>query len=329
MELTWKASEPASALYAANCLAERQPIADVRLGEAYAPVVAVALGELETCGVPPEPMLAVLAGLAAAGVDDSRQLVEQALRKLAGIGDTANPFIGRLAGAVSGLKSGFQNAHRATAANESSELVDELLLRGRPIFEQWDARGPGMLDQIARSTEERVLVPRADVVLVYPLVGGHGVAHRTVNVVTFEAVLANPVETLPEIVRMAWLLAQLNLDLPIYADHIPAAGRDSVGKLGVVPPVLAAAEYVELASFSVETLRQALTAWRVVGVEVSDPELSALADTLFNWWHTYQEGSTPWAVALAALEQMTIPASATDLDGSGSSPDDTRPEIST
>jgi hypothetical protein len=274
-------------------------------------------------------MLTVLAGLAAAGVDDSRQIVEQALRKLAGISDAASPFIGRLAGAVSGLKAGFQNAYRATASNDSPELVDELLLRGRPIFEQWEARGPGMLHQIARLTEELVLVPRADVVMVYPIVGGHGIAHRAVNVITLEAVLANPVETLPETVRMAWLLAQLNLDLPMYADHVSAARRDSVGKLGVVPLVLAAAEYVELASFSVESLRQALAAWRVVGVEASNQELLPLADTLFNWWNTYQEGSTPWAVALAALDEMTHSASATDLDVSGSSPDDTRPEIPT
>jgi hypothetical protein len=187
-------------------------------------------------------------------------------------------------------------------------LIDELSLRGRPLMEQWDTRGRGLLLQLARSTEENVLAGAAEVTLVYPVVGGNGISHHSLNAVTFEAVLTNPVEQLPEVVRLAWLLAQLNVDLPMYADHVSAELRDVVGQWALVPAVLAAAEYVELASLSAERVGMALVAWRLVDPTATDELVAGPSDTLINWWKTYQDCRTPWAVALGALEQMLLGA---------------------
>jgi hypothetical protein len=305
MQLTWKASEPASAIYAATCLSTGLPVADARLAEAFAPAVDMLLAEFAACTAPADRLLPLLTGLASRGVDENRQLVEQALTKLFGrLGDRSpmSASVGRLAGAIAGVKAAFQTAYSKTA--DSRPLVDELSLRSRPLLEQWESRGPGLLLQLARSTEENVLVSNAEVALVYPFVGGHGMAHHPLNCVTFEAVLTNPIESLPEVLRLAWLLAQLNVDLPMYSDHVSAARRDAVGQLALVPAVLAAAEYVELTHFSAASIGKTLAAWRLVDAATAADPVSAQSKTLLSWWNTYQQGETPWAVALGALEQM-------------------------
>jgi hypothetical protein len=309
MQLTWKASESASCLYAATCIAAGHAPADRRLAAAFAPGVELALGEFAACGVPADRWLPTLTGLAASGVEGNRQLVDQTITKLAGSGAPAGALAGRLAGCLAGLKAAFQEAYRDTAIAGAAPLVDELLLRGRPLAAQWEARGPGMLWHIARSTEEGVLAERADVVLVYPLVGGHGLAHLPVNTVTFEAVLANPVDDLPEVVRLTWLLAQLNLDLPKFTERLPATRRERVAQLAMVPPVLAAAEHVELGRFSTDAIERAIVVWRQVDANASPADVAATAGTLMTWWTTYQAGTTPWVVALAALDQMLTGAS--------------------
>ena len=87
----------------------------------------------------------------------------------------------------------------------------------------------------------------------------------------------------------------------------PRAHRDAVGQWALVPAVLAAAEYVELAPLTAEALGRTLAAWRLVAAETTADILAAQSATLMTWWQTYQAGQTPWAVALGALEQMLFP----------------------
>ena len=124
------------------------------------------------------------------------------------------------------------------------KLLDELELRAGPLREQWEGRGPGLLAGICRLTEPGILVERADVLVVYPVAGGGGTAHREHNAVSIEAVLANPLPQLPEVARLAWLIAQLNLDLPRYTETLRGSRR--VAALATIPPTLAAAADVEL-----------------------------------------------------------------------------------
>lgn len=56
-------------------------------------------------------------------------------------------------------------------------LQQELELRVRPLKEQWEARGPGLLKTFANLTEESLLVEEAKVLLVHPVLGGGGEAH--------------------------------------------------------------------------------------------------------------------------------------------------------
>lgn len=127
--------------------------------------------------------------------------------------------------------------------------ADELAARVRPLCEQWDARGPGLMRMLDRQAGP-IGVARATVALTLPVVGGHGVALPAANAVLFEAVLANPLPELPEVLRLAWLLAQLGAD----ADASRAAG--------LVSEVLTAAEEVELATADAATIELATEAWR-------------------------------------------------------------------
>jgi hypothetical protein len=307
MELTWRASESTSALYAATCLLQGYKSADPRLVEEFAPAVEFVAAEFATCGVAADPLMPLMTGLAASGAENNRQLVEQSILRLFGKERASGAPLDRLAGCVSGMRSAFQKAYSSPSDDRAAALVDELLLRGRPLQELWEARGPGMLHFVGKLTESDVLAERASVVLVYPVVGGHGIAHRPLNTVSFEAVLANPDEQLPETIRLAWLLAQLNLDLPKFAEPLGTLRRERVGALAMIAPVLAAAEYVELARLSGDSIQQSLRAWRLLDDSAGDDRAFAVSTTIMNWWKTYEQSSSPWTVALASLEQMLFP----------------------
>ena len=117
--------------------------------------------------------------------------------------------------------------------------------------------------------------------------------------------LANPLEQLPETVRLGWLLSQLNLDLPKYSERLHRDRLRPVTALAMIAAVLASAAEVELARNDAATLSLALQSWRdawSASFSVA-PEVD-LADTLSRWWETYQTSRPPFAVALTALDEM-------------------------
>ena len=119
------------------------------------------------------------------------------------------------------------------------------------------------------------------------------------NRVTFEAVLTHPHAELPETLRLAWLLSQLNLDVPVFSEYLPAGRLEQVAPLAMLPVVLAAAEVVELARVDHRSLRMAIECWHLPTKLPDDVE-----ERLLRWWQTYLESSTRWTVALTALDQM-------------------------
>lgn len=134
---------------------------------------------------------------------------------------------------------------------ERAGLEQELLLRSGPLRQQWEARGPGMLRQL----NDPFSIPspdEVDVHVVFPVRGGGGLVHE--GEVYMEGVLANPIPSLPEVVRLAWLISQLSAP----ADMLP---HDRL--LATIIPVLKAAEYVELIRYDVEAVATALAAWHV------------------------------------------------------------------
>jgi hypothetical protein len=165
---------------------------------------------------------------------------------------------------------------------------------------RWDRRGVAVLTGVANGTEPAVLVEEATVAVVHPALGGGGTACLPYRTACLEAVPADPVAELPEVVRLAWLLGQLNLGVPRYADGVRHHPPATVAALAMVPVVLAAAEMPELARCDGPTIGLAVQAWLRPAAE----DAETWAAVLTEWWEVYRTLRPAWATALQALDQL-------------------------
>jgi hypothetical protein len=292
-EIRWKASLSATCLHAAWCRQAGIAAANALPGEAIARPADALCHEIGNGGWPVDAVLSQLAALASE-YENNRELVTRALARLQIF--PVESVVGRVAGGIADLEAALRRVQ--------PEIVEELALRGRPVMEQWHARGPGMLNQLARSTDEAVVPETAEIVLVAPYAGGHGVAHVAVNRVTFEAVLVNPHAELPETVRLAWLLGQLNSDLPRFADALPSGTADATFRAttfraAMLAPALTAGEVVELTRCDEVMLDTAIDAWRL-----RDELPTDAATRISGWWQAWLDRPLKWPVAVAALGEM-------------------------
>ncbi|MBA4104394.1 MAG: hypothetical protein C0485_01460 [Pirellula sp.] len=288
-ELRWKTSLSATALHAALCRAREIPAADAALGELLNPPADALVAEIAAAEWPPLSLLEQLTALASE-FDNNRELVTRAAAKLH-LPARDPALLVRIAGGIADLE--------AVLLRAQPNLAEELAVRCGPLREQWEARGPGMLREIARSTEETVIPVAAEIVLVAPYAGGNGVAHAGQNRVTFEGVLFHPLPALPEPVRLAWLLSQLNADLPRYADLLPAGRGPDRFAVAMLAPALAAAQEVELAVCDEASLASAFEAWGL-GTELPNDA----PERVWNWWNVWLDQPATWPVAVAALDRL-------------------------
>jgi hypothetical protein len=277
-------------LHAAHAVDSKLPLADPRLAAIEGP--AKQLGaEIRAANLPVARFWSHLIPLAAKSAG-RRLLVETAVTKTAGRNPRFETIVRNIAASIAGVETAMQAA--------LPEMAEEQAHRERPLREQWEARGPGMLREIGHLTDDSLIVPGCEVQLVHPALGGGGDAHLAYNSVRIEAVLANPVAELPEAVRLAWLIAQLQVDLPIHSEAIHADRLPHIARYGMLPPALIAAERVELSRFTPENIQRAIYAWRLS----APPGIVDPAALIGQWWQTYIETRPPWRVALAALDQM-------------------------
>ncbi len=289
-ELRWLASHSTSCLHAAEAMCRGLPLVDGKLAAAIAQPAEGLYRDIRAAGLPSAHFWRHLIGLSP-GIDDNQQLAELAVKKTIGSTPRLASLSSRLASWIGTLENAVVGA--------IPRLVDQLALRAGPLRSQWEARGAGMLRRVAELTDAQVLVTNADVVLVHPALGGGGRAHLPYNCVRIEAVLANPIAELPEMVRLGWLIAQLNLDLPALSETIPADRLPLVAEMAMLPAILLAAEHVELLRFNQAVMESALAHWNIVTPPDFDP-----VDVLTRWWGTYQETRPPLRVALTALDRM-------------------------
>ena len=296
-ELRWIASASASCFHATQALLSSQQIIDASLADALATPAEELAGALAEQRVPRDIFFQNLVPLAA-GIDSNRALAQLALTKTLGPAGHNESRLAELTRLLTNLEQTFQRVLPG--------LVDQLELRSAPLRELWEARGPGLLHQLGKLIDPEFIVPRADVILVHPALGGSGAAHIAFNSVRIEAMLVNPWPEVPEVVRLAWLAAHLNLDLPKYqGDFVPGAVGSlpqaaKLGSLALVPLTLASAEAVELSGPSVKMLQTSLAAWHLASAD----DLPRLGERLFDWWQVYRDTRPAWPVAIAALDEM-------------------------
>ncbi len=288
-QLDWIVSLRTSAAYAAaTLLAGGQPADSSRTA-----VMHELVNDLcRRAGCYPREMLGLLSHITPLSADagEVRLLVRTGLGKL-GSWDAGATGGERLSEA---LQDFFENWALHFPAAEH-----ELNLRRKVFEENWSARGPGLMAAIGRFTDESLIAPRASVLVVEPLLGGGGTAYLAYNAVAIEGVLANPCGDLPEIVRLAWLLAELQLEAPIHSETVHGSRLPLIAALAMVPPTLQAASVVELADFSPVTVQRAIEVWQI---PVEDR--AATAEGLLRWWDSYSRERPRWPVALAALERL-------------------------
>jgi hypothetical protein len=114
-----------------------------------------------------------------------------------------------------------------------------------------------------------------------------------------EAVPSDPVAELSEVLRLAWLVSMLNLDLPRYSETIPPSRLTQVANLAMIPIILTAAEAIPLAACDEPTLRSAVQTW----LPVTD-QAERLTATVSQWWEVYRTMRPAWADALQALDRL-------------------------
>lgn len=290
MELQWIPSATSSCYHAAEGLRRGLQLASPSLTARFAEAAENLAAEIRSVGLDEDRVWTYLCAYAHQ-LEANRQLITQALQKTAG----AHGFTGRVAEGLVGRVADLEAAMKADLPDADTELQH----RRGPIEQHWKARGPGLLRAFASVTDEGLLAGRAEIVLVYPAFGGGGTAHLNNNSIRVEAVLANVQPELPETVRVGWLLAQLNHDIPIYGERVHRSRLPLLAQLATLPPILQSAEVVELASLSKEMLITALSTWRIdVASNVET------ADIMLNWWDTYTSSRPSWNIALAALDQM-------------------------
>lgn len=166
------------------------------------------------------------------------------------------------------------------------DLHQQLTWRTGPLREQWEARGPGLMRLISRISHTPLqsdLVP--EVVLVQPTVGGGGCLLVDDRRLLFEAMLANPLPELPEVLRLAWLLCQL-----LTRKESPLT--PAIAALAWMPPVLEAGGQVELCRSDEASLQAAIRHWP--SPAPLQPEIRRVRDWLPCWLQYRQQ---PTAVA--------------------------------
>lgn len=294
LELRWNPSFSASALHAAARLRTGRTLLDAQLAEALREPTRGVARAAQQLGLSDDKFWLHVVPLAAQ-IENNRQLAQRVGRRLLGAERSNASAEVLLAGAISDLESAYRRA--------VPDIEQQLRLRIGPLRDLCEARGPGLFRLLSERTEPGLIVESAEVILVQPVCGGGGVAHLPYNSATIEGVLANPVAELPETVRLGWLLAQLNCDLPAYSQNLPQMRLPVLAALALIPPVLAAAEELELVRFDPATLALALETW-----ELAVENRATVATTLWQWFEVYRQGGTSWRTALEALHQL-IPAS--------------------
>ena len=289
MRLRWLASQSTSALHAAAALARGQVFVDGELAEAMGPAVAALRSDLAAAQIPEARFWRMACALATT-FDNNRQLAKMALYRTVG-NTTASTAAEQIGGRISDVE--------AVLRQHNPAVLEELEYRSKPLREHWEARGPGMLRKLFETTDPRLAVDGADIVLVLPVLGGGGEAQLQNNSVRIEAVLANPHATLPEVARLGWMLGQLHLDLPIFGEEIALDRLPLVAALAMIPPALAAAQHVELTTFDDQTVKLAIEAWQV---EV--PAAIDAVDVVMRWWEAFDQARPPFEVAFKALDRM-------------------------
>ena len=304
LRLRWVTSPLASCLHAVAAIESNRAISDADWHRALAEPSRLWLDRLRESGIPIERFLqeSVAATLESSSPDE---MVTRAIATISSHSHAPSIAPQHTAQLVDGL-----NSLVAAIMNAFPNLERELVLRIGPLREHWEARGPGLLRWLLRSTHGRSLDDFTSVLLVHPLHDGDVqplYGHRALLV---EALLVNPEPRLPEIVRLAWGFSRLiSYAAEDSATSSPESGahlrrQGLVNAFGLLPAALDTAEQVEICQAGPKAVELAMRTWHL-------PDIVKPGE-LWTWWQSHcetsqGESSLTWATSLAKLDAL-IPA---------------------
>jgi hypothetical protein len=147
LQLRWLSEPRVTCFYAADAARRGLTLVNAAASRAFAEPVGEFQEPLKTAGVDADRFWEAIVSLAALGIDN-RLLVEKSLA-VAGNAPASAATVERLAPCVAALE---QAAHSVWP-----RLEEELRWRERPLREQWESRGPGLLRRVTKLTRASVL----------------------------------------------------------------------------------------------------------------------------------------------------------------------------
>ncbi len=289
VEIHWQVNSSAGCFHTAECLLRGEPLQSEALAEAFAPLVDRLRPIIDASGLPAGTFLTHLVPLSAQ-LESNRPLATALLAKTFGPRN-GEGYLSQL----TNLLSEFERTYEQHVPSPAEQLAES----AAGLRQHWNAWGQTMLAGIAQLIEPEAIVESARVLLLSPVCSGGGRAYFLYNSVGIEVVATEPTGQLLEIVRLCWLIAQLNADLPMYQGEIHRDRLVEIVPLAMLPAALTAASELGLTKCDKATLSVALENW----VRVSS-ELNSTSDPLWNWWETYIKRKPRWPVALAALDKL-------------------------
>jgi hypothetical protein len=290
MELRWQPNFDLTAVHAAWASTSGKKFIDAALAQELAPAAAELERLARQHGLPSSVFWRQLLALSV-DIPSNEQLAQRLLSRLLP-GTPSTGSVAELSRAVA--------ACEAVVRRRFPRALEELGLRVGPLQLAWEARGPGLLYTLGEVTDPDFIVPSATVCLVQPVVGGDGAAHLMTNRVHIEALLTDVDPRLPETLRLAWLLGQLNLDRPVYSENVHGHALAEVAELALLPAVIHAADQVQLARYAPETLELALALW----LRLPEERIAPMQEVLAAWWETASTADWDWNTSLTALSRM-------------------------
>ncbi len=185
----------------------------------------------------------------------------------------------------------------AILAEDQPQLAVQLQYRLNPLQQQWDGYGNAIFAHLRRLTQVPKKDASVDVLLVSPVVDGDGFACVGQKSIMIEALFVNPVAGLPEVLRLAWLAAQVAFAATDNCD-LDARRLQDVNALALLPCILAVGEIVELTRCDEAAVQLALREFAP-----RQPIGDGLEKKLLHWWETYLQTKPNWEIALAALDR--------------------------
>lgn len=294
--IRWEIGDKLSPLHAARCWAAGASGIDSALATKIAEPLAELTKRLAAAELDLEAFWSRLVAASASGSSD-QDACRTALMD-AGIGELG------LDACASAILTCLADT-RLAFQERFPKSTQQLSLRARPIREQWDGYGAGLLRRIAKKTHESFIPKSAVCVLLSPYRGGDGDCDPATATLWIEAVLTNPVPSVPEVLRLTWLLTRIGMGTMVLPTEAAEENEDRERALMVValaglPVVLDAACYLEMTQSPTVTgqlIDSAMQAW-------FGPMEPAVVEILDKWWSQSEELKPPFPVALKALDRM-------------------------